>query len=181
MRKFYLFCMFVMLVQLSGAQVFNSASTLKPGNFAIGLEPVFYDRANNLGLFFHGGAGIKNGIDMSVKLGLLEGVNYFGGDFEWSLLSGNPSVSLVTGAHVWYDFGLDLGLNISFPLRNDVQIYTGFDSDIDFSEPETVFRLWLPIGLELKLNPNVAIIMEGEIPLTDYAFGIFGGGIAFYF
>jgi hypothetical protein len=179
MRKLFVVLVACVLAGSLHGQVFNTGQTLRPGNFSLGLNPVFFN--DDLGLFLHGGIGIKSGIDLGIRYGVLDGEDYFGADLEWRLVSGKPSVSLMTGGHVLYNFGLDFMLNVSFPIRSDTHLYSGLDSDIIFGDNDTHFLLWLPIGLELKLRRSIGFILEGEIPLTDPAYGIFGGGVAFYF
>jgi hypothetical protein len=171
---------------LAFAQVFNTASTLSPGKFSVGINPMVYNE--NFGLFLHGGVGIKSGIDLGVRYGFMEYDDYFGADIEWSLLAGKPSLSLVTGAHKFHDTGLDLGLNLSFPITSGVQMYTGLDMDIIFGEDyrgenQTYTPVWLPIGVEIPLKSNISFMFEAEIPLNNEPYGeeIFGGGLAIYF
>ena len=112
---------FFLMTHLFG-QVFNTASTLKKGKFALGLNPAYYD--DNMGLFLHGNAGIVTGIDLAVKYGFLDGSDYIGADLEWALLKSKPDVSITTGAHVMDDFALDLSANLSFPvIDGGVMIY----------------------------------------------------------
>jgi len=174
------FIVFLMAIaMMANAQVFNTASSLKKGQFALGVLPAFYD--GNFGyLFVDGGFGIKRGIDMNIRLGLGDGGNYFGADLEWLLAGSKPYVSLTTGGHVAGDFTLDLGLNLSIPIRGDTEIYSGLDSDLTFAD-DTNFDLWVPIGLDLAIHRNLALILEGDIPITDGTPTIFGGGVIFYF
>jgi hypothetical protein len=176
MKKITFFLVLICLATTLNAQVFGTAGTLSPGKFALGINPVFY--GDNLGLYLRGGVGITHGIDMELKYGFFENEGYFGADLEWKLLSGKPSLSLVTGAHHWGEMGLDLGLNLSFPINRNVNIFTGIDSDIYF-DPNKGF-VWLPIGVEIYLRRNMSLIFEGDIPLNHHD-GIFGGGLAFYF
>lgn len=178
-KQFVLFAILLAMGVSSQAQVFNTGSTLRPRQFSVGLNPVFWD--SDLGFFFHGGYGLKTGIDFGVHFGVLNYGNYFGADLEWQFMSGKPAMSLSTGGHVIGEtFGLDLAANLSIPIRSDVDIYTGFDTDFLFTEPETIFWGWIPVGLELALQRRMTMMLEGEISVTD-APSIFGGGIAFYF
>ena len=52
------------------AQVFNTSSTLKTGQFSLGVEPALYiNGGNDFNLFLHAGAGIVSNIDFGLKLG----------------------------------------------------------------------------------------------------------------
>lgn len=172
-------CLFC-LPLLGFSQVFNTATVLKPGKVSLGIEPVVIEK--DLGLFIYGGVGLAPGVDLGVKYGFLKYDDYFGADLEWKLMSGIPSISLTTGGHVMRDFGLDLGLNISFPITPSASLYSGFDSDINFNKQSngTQFLPWIPVGIQIKLKPKMAFILEAEIPLNG-AYNIFGGGLNFFF
>ena len=173
-------CLFC-LPLLAFSQVFNTATILKPGKFSLGIEPAIVEK--DLGLFIHGGVGLARGIDLGIKYGFLKYQDYFGADLEWRLMSGKPNISLTTGGHTMGVFGLDLGLNLSFPITSTASLYSGFDSDVNFyKEPVgTQFLAWIPVGVQIYLKPRMAFMLEAEIPLTDYAYTIFGGGLSFYF
>ena len=96
-------------------------------------------------------------------------------------MSGKPNISLITGGHVWHDFGLDVGMNISFPVARNADMYTGLDSDINFGDEDTNLNVWIPVGVELALKSRISFLMEGEIPITTTAYFVFGGGVLFYF
>lgn len=181
MKRALISVLFLMSSLLASSQVFNTASVLKPGKFSLGIEPVVYD--NDLGLFLHGGVGLKAGVDLSLKYGFLKYNDYFGADLEWSLLAGKPSISLTTGGHMMHDFGFDFGLNLSFSVSKGAQLYTGIDSDLNFYQNDTRFLAWIPVGVQLSLRSKVAFMLEAEIGITDnsYPRNIFGGGLAFYF
>lgn len=171
---------------LAFSQVFNTASTLSAGKVSVGINPLVYNR--DFGLFLHGGIGLKSGIDLGIHYGFMEYDDYFGADIEWQLVSGKPSLSLITGAHKFYDGGLDLGLNLSFPITSGVQLYTGLDMDVNFGEDyrgdnHTYTPVWLPIGVEIPLRSNISFMFEAEIPLNNepLAEEIFGGGLSIYF
>lgn len=161
------------------AQIFNTSSTLGRGKFSAGFEPGIYaGGGNEFTLFLHGGIGITSGADLGLKVGLLNGATYVGGDVEFAL---GKRFSLSAGAHSWGDFGLDATALFTFPLKSGVGLYTGLDMDIVFAENETYIPLWLPIGLEIKMRSNMAFLFEAEINLTDYGYHFFGGGLNFYF
>jgi len=171
------------LPSFSQAQVFGTGQTLRSGRASFGFEPAFLSNGGNneFYMFFHGGYGIKSGLDMGVKLGVLGPQTYIGADFEWNLRPSNPAISLAVGAHNFIDIGLDGTLNMSFRVNGDVQMFTGLDVDIEFTEPEALTPLWLPIGLELGFRRNVDLVFEVEVGLNDDAWNVIGGGLNFYF
>lgn len=181
MKKLLISISLACMPLLAFSQVFNTASILKPGKFSFGIEPTVVN--SDLGLFLHGGVGLASGVDLGLKYGFQKYHDYFGADLEWRLLSGKPNISLTTGAHTTGDMGLDLGINISFPVTSAASLYTGFDSDINFyKEPVgTQFLPWIPVGVQLNLKPKMAFLLEAEIPLNNTAYTIFGGGLSFFF
>jgi opacity protein-like surface antigen len=182
-----IFVLFFGVLSTSQAQVlFNTAQSLQKGNWSIGINPVYADYGDgDFALFFHGGYGLGNSSDIGLKLGFGWNEAYVGLDYEKTLLSGKPSVSLFGGAHYWHDFGLDLGSTVTFPIGN-VNISTGLDLDIVFGKDvnddlELRAPLWLPISLEVYLQKHLSLVFEGNIKLTHSAFTTVGGGINIYF
>ncbi len=179
MKKILLIICLVGSMQFAHGQVFNTASLLDKGQFMLGLNPVVYD--NDFGMFFHAGYGINSRVDIGSRYGVLEGDDYFGVDLEWTLLR-RPNLSLLTGIHTWGDLGFDLGANVSFPIKSVAEIYTGLDFDINtkWNQDETGFLFWIPVGLEVFLQRSTSLFLEAEIYMSDDAFNIFSGGVAFY-
>lgn len=180
-----LFCVLVgsmLLCSSLSAQVFNTAQTLKKGTFSFGLNPSMYVRGSHsdLGIFLHGGCGIKSGMDMDVKVGLGYGETYYGADIEWAISKSNPYFSITTGAHVFHDFVLDGVANLTFAINKQTRFYTGIDVDVVFAK-DVNFPLWLPLGVAVALNKNVDFIFETEIALNNKADHVVGGGFSFYF
>jgi hypothetical protein len=161
------------------AQVFNTAGTLKKNTFSFGLEPAIlvYNGGNDFMMFFHGGYGIKSGIDLGIHVGAGNST-YFGAELEWGL---GKHFSLTTGAHNFGDFGLDGALNASFDITSGVDLFTGLDMDIIFAKNKTYVPLWLPLGVEIGIGSSMSFILETEIVLTDNAYHVIGGGVSFYF
>ena len=128
-----------------------------------------------------GGVGIKSGVDFSLKYAVLENEDYFGADLEWKLLNQKKvDLSLTTGCHNYYDFGLDVSGNASFRIKSDIAFYTGLDMDLNFGS-DLYIPIWIPVGIEIKLSKPVAFLFEAEIPLTEHAYPVIDGGFAFYF
>ena len=151
------------------AQVFNTSSTLKRGQFSVGIEPGLYiNGSSDFNLFLHGGVGITHNTDFGLKLGVLGNETYIGGDVEFALAK---IFSLSVGAHSWGDFGLDGTGLLTFPLTSGVKIYTN----------EVQVPLWIPVGLQIGMNKNMAFIFESEINVTDVGSHFLGGGLSFFF
>ncbi len=180
MKKIAFIGLFILASSALNAQVFSTGQTLKPGRFSVGINPVF--QGNNLGVYLHGGYGIATGLDLATKVGLGLGGNYFGADLEWALHGGKPYVSLTAGGHMQgSDVGIDGTLNLTVPVSKSVELFSGLDMDMNFGNNNTTLPVWVPIGMEVGIRQSIAIILEGDIAITDDAASIFGGGLAFYF
>ena len=128
----------------------------------------------------YGGYGLTNNVDLSLRFGLFDGVDYFGADMEWGLANtGRYAVSVITGVHNKEDFGLDIGAKASFPLGKHATIITGVDSDFNFDRNNTR-NFWIPIGVEISWKKRMSAIIEADIPASEWAPHIFGGGVLFY-
>jgi hypothetical protein len=179
MKKIILFITALLFTTSSFSQVFNTGQTLKPKSFSAGFEPaLLLNGSTEFILFVHGGYGLKKGIDFGVSIGVLGPNNYIGADVEFGLARWT---SFAFGAHHFGSFGLDGTLNVTFPIRKDVRVFSGADLDINFNDDKTRFLLWLPVGVEVGLRKNMSFIFEASIGLTDPAYHLIGGGLNFYF
>ena len=61
-----------------------------------------------------------------------------------------------------------------------MDLYSGFDMDIEFVGPETITPMWLFLGFEINLQSRTDFLFEIEIELNDEAWSIFSGGLNFY-
>lgn len=178
MKKVFVILALLAIAGSAFSQVFNTGQTLKPGKFSLGVEPgVMVNGNSEFIMFLHGGVGIKKGIDLSVKAGVLGPEDYFGADVEFAL---SRRISFAVGAHQFGDFGLDGTLNLTFPIRNDTRIFTGLDSDLNFNQDKTRMLIWLPLGVEIGIRKNLNFIFEAEIGLNDPTYHFIGGGLNFY-
>ena len=164
------------------AQVFGTSSTLSKNKFSLGLEPSIYTSGNyeDFMFFIHGGYGLKSGVDLGVKLGLLGDENYIGADVEFVL---GKKFSLSGGFHDFYDFSIDGTALFSFPLGSAATLSSGLDMDIILAEPETIVPLWIPIVVEIGIKDNMVFILEAELDtkLIDESYHFLGGGLQFFF
>jgi hypothetical protein len=178
MKRFTIALLLVLMATGLQAQVFNTGQTLGGGNFMVGVNPAIHlsGPSHGFNLYLDGAVGIKSGIDLALKVGI-GSTTYFGADVEWGLAK---NISLTTGVHSFGDFGLDGTLNVSFPLKSDVMLYSGLDMDIVFGHTIT-FPVWIPIGVDIGLRNNLSFILEGDIGLTNVSYHIINGGILVYF
>lgn len=179
MKKTYLVILltFVLSAGLS-AQVFNTSSILKRGQFTAGFEPGIYVSGNDFSLFLHGGAGITSSIDFGLKIGLFQGAAYIGGDVEFGIAR---FFSISAGAHAHGNFGLDGTGLLTFPIGGVAKIYTGLDADIEFPAGDLYVPLYIPLGIEIPLKSYMLFVFESEICLTNNASHYIGGGLNFVF
>ncbi len=174
----FLFVLIFILSTGINAQVFNTSSTLNPGKFSAGFEPGIYVSPNDFSLFLHGGIGITHSVDFGLKVGLLSGDVYIGGDVEFGIVK---FFSVSAGAHAHGNFGLDATGLFTFPIASVARIYTGLDMDIELAEGNTSIPLYVPIGLEIPLRKYMLFVFESEICLTNNASHYIGGGLNFVF
>lgn len=179
---------FIFISSFSFGQLFSTGQTLKPKKWSIGVEPsVLINGDEQFMLFGHAGYGLKKGVDLGLKLGVLGDEDYIGGDVEFGI---GRYFSVMGGAHHFGVFGLDANILGTYPIRSDVRISSGFDVDMNFvdkvndqgekSGKEAQFIGWIPISLEIGLKKNLAFIFEAMINVTDDGYHFIGGGVNIY-
>jgi len=179
MKKLILILLTTTFPTLLFSQSFNTAQLLNPGRYSFGINPVLYEKEP--GIFIHGGYGINKKIDLAVRYGFLAGADYIGADVEWYIAkAGRIDISLVTGGHIRKDLGLDAGGVASFPVTHYATIFTGVDVDVVFQK-QVEHYTWVPLGVEVVFKHNAAFILEVDVPMSEWAWNIFGGGVMFYF
>jgi hypothetical protein len=180
MRKPALITILISLLPAAlAAQVLNTATVLRPGSFSLTVAPILYvDDGSALGLDLGAGFGIARNVDLELKAIVSQAAgNYIGGDVEFALLNGTPSISLTLGAHAHNEVGLDGTFNITFPLTGTIELYTGVDADAEFRNHAQDFPLWIPVGLQVMLRRNLGLVMEIDIAANDPAPNMFALGL----
>jgi hypothetical protein len=180
MKKSFIFILLISICIMGlDAQVFNTSSTLHRGQFSAGFEPgINISGGNDFSLFLHGGAGITKSVDFGVKIGLLNGATFVGGDVEFGV---TRFFSISAGAHAHGNFGLDGTGLFTFPIASVAKIYTGLDADVEFNTGAISIPLYVPVGLEIPLRKYMLFIFESEIRLTNVGNHYIGGGLNFIF
>ncbi|MEW6516129.1 MAG: hypothetical protein AB1439_04405 [candidate division FCPU426 bacterium] len=182
----------VMVFLLGGASaaradVFGTAGILRPGGFALGIEPSLTFNPSDFTLYLHGGVGLTRGIDLDLKLGLGSEI-YFGGDVEFSLIpdtSRTPGLSFTAGAHGANNFGLDAILLLSNRFST-FSLYGALDADIEFVDngtggSEVLLPLYFDLGVAIPVSRAFEVLLEGNIAITNVAASGLSGGVMFYF
>jgi hypothetical protein len=178
MTRYFFTVIFSMSVLIGSSQVFNTSQTLKEGTFSFGIEPLLIASGNgDFVLFGHAGYGLVPGVDLGLKVGVFGGSTYVGADVEFAFVK---NFSISAGAHATGIFGLDATLIGSFPLASNVNFYAGADADLNFGNDLTL-PLWIPLGLEVQLNKNMAFLFEALPGITQSAPHLIGGGVMVYF
>lgn len=183
MKKTLFFIFAILLFSQAGvAQVFSTAQTLSPKQMNLGILPTIADASgtNDFILFVQGGYGLRKGIDLGVKLGVLADETYFGADVEFMAMK---NLSIAGGFHSFGDFGLDLSGIYTFPLTTGARLTSGLDLDMVFAENETLLPLWIPLNLEVDIRNDLVFIFEADIDtkLFDESYNLISGGVQFYF
>ena len=173
---------FTLLFSLtSSAQVYNTAQKLKISAFHLGIAPILMvDGDVSPGIFLLGGVGITHSLDLYINGRFAENDPYFGVDLQWALLKSAPFLSLITGAHVGQNLSVDATIDLTFPVGNTVVVYGGLDVNIEFPHNEVVVPAWLFFGPRIYIRKSVALFMEVDLGITQYAPSIFGLGLGFY-
>lgn len=181
---------FILFAFYSNAQIFNTGQTLKKGVLALGAQPAVHVNGgvNGAILYAHAGYGLTSGIDVSVKAGLGRlNTYYVGADIEFAIAR---HMSVAFGGHKSGNYGVDGTFLFDIPIKSKAVIYSGVDSDVDFttrinSNGDDVndfdVMVWVPIGIEIKISKSVHFLAESSIGVTPDSYHIIGGGINLYF
>jgi hypothetical protein len=191
MKKIVLFLLFVFgLLTYSQAQIFNTGQTLKKGVAALGVQPAIHVNGgvNGAILYAHAGYGLTPGIDVAVKAGVGRfNTYYLGGDIEFALAK---HMSLAFGGHKSGNFGVDGTFLFDIPIKNKVVIYSGADSDVNFTNRvnsngdkvnDIDLLVWIPVGVEIRISKSIHFLAESSFGITPASYHIIGGGINLYF
>lgn len=179
MKRTITFLLLLTLAVSVSAQGFYSSQRLKPKQFTLGIEPAVLVNGNaNFMLFLHGGVGIAKGVDLGLTFGTLSSTNYFGANLSFGM---GQYLSATFGAHSFGVFGLDATLAANFPLRKDIRLFSGVDTDINFYDDKPHLQLWLPLGVEIGLRSNMSFVFETNIGLVKQSYHLIGAGVNFYF
>ena len=178
MKKITLILFIVTVPAFLYAQVFRTADILKKNTWTLGANPILYEKEP--GLFLHAGYGLHKKVDLEVKYGFFNSDDYKGASLKWMIKHNEKfSASLVTGAHMKRDMGIDLGGIVSFPAGSYAFIFTGVDVDLVFGKNIDHYT-WIPVGVEVRFRREASFILEADIPMSHFAWNIFGGGLKFY-
>jgi hypothetical protein len=185
----------VMAVELAAMTdvVMNSAETINPGNFKLGVYPLVLLGNNgggsDFGIAGRAGLGLTRRIDIELKGAFIENISYFGADVEFWLLKGrNINASVALGGHLINvksgsdSYGFDATFLASTAPVSKLEIYGGvklaFDSVKNSNQNFTMVHI-VP-GLEYRISRSLDLQAEFGIALNDNSRSYISAGLAFY-
>lgn len=178
MKKIFLLILFISSIS-AGAEIFGTASTLKPGTVMVGAEMEGLFDPNDFMANFHLGYGLIDDLDMDLRVGAGTTPFYFGGDLEYQFLRHKwLDFSLAMGAHYQEEMFLDITPIIShrFPRFS---ISTGLDLNWKLSGGSLLGMNWFA-GTAVPVLRGLDLIFEFGISIKDAPHWI-SGGVALYF
>jgi len=171
----------------------NSAETINPGNFKLGIYPFVLLGKNgsgsDLGIAGRAGLGLTRRIDIELKGAFIKNVTYFGADIEFWLIKGrNINASVALGGHLTNSktgadsYGFDAAFLASTAPARKLEIYGGvkfaFDSVKNSSQNYTMVHI-VP-GIEYRLSRKIDLLAEFGLALNDNSRSYISAGLAFY-
>lgn len=151
---------------------FSDAQTLREGGFSLGVQPAIYTELDNeLMLILRGAYGLKPGLTMHGKVGMLRDETYIGSHLEYQLAgeSIDPiSFSIIGGAYAFGDIGLKFGGVVSKDVGG-LSLYSGLTFEPLFTEPEELTPLLIPVGVDIPIREQANLVLEADIAANDDA------------
>jgi len=158
---------------------------------------------------FYAGLSLNSNIDARLKIGIFRDsyetsnpnyspmFGYAGIELETRFINtgrrnySGLEVSFTTGVHSWKSMaGFDGTINISYRRNKNVYFYTGFDADVNYevqvdngvtNNKAIGIHYWVPVGLQIKTDENIDLIIEADIPIQGVDNYVIGAGLNFYF
>jgi opacity protein-like surface antigen len=183
------------LLALAGAAqaqdaIMNSAETINQDNFKFAGYPILTlnDGDNDTGIGARAGYGFGRGFDVEAKLGLFDGLTYYGLDGEWWLHRKDPDISFALGVHRssfdgGFDIvGIDTTLLASDHVGRNLEVYGGLRIAFEFPEGnnDNFRRIHLVPGIEYRLAKDLDFLAEVGIKLNDNSSSYVSAGLAYY-
>lgn len=159
MRRILLIIIFI--PPLLSAQVMNTARVLKENKKAIQSYLSF--KEEDPYLYLAGEYGLKKATDLQINFGAGE-TTYFGANLEKVLSHGELVISGSGGVHYTNNPGLNFTGNLTLPLARILDIYTGLDMELNFSD-EIDSPLWFFLGNSINYQRNLQFFLEVALGL----------------
>ena len=161
------------------SQVLNDAQTLRDGITSIYAAG---ERINSSEHFVGGiDFGISRRADIETRFRVGPNIMRISINAEYALAH-KPNISVSLGGHYQKkSSGADATLNISFPISRFFNVYTGVDTDINFSGGTTSTPAWGFVGLNTFFFRSLEFYLEYNPPITSSASLLLGSGLRIYF
>jgi len=169
----------------------NSAETINKGNFKLAGYPIFHfgDGNDDTGVGFRVGYGFGRGFDIEGKLGLFDGIKYYGADAEWWVARHAPDFSLAVGVHrTSFDdsdfdiLGVDTTALVSGHVAKNLELYGGLRVawEMPDGEGDNFQRIHLIPGIEYRISDTLDLDGEVGIKLNDDSTSYAAVGLVLY-
>lgn len=188
MKRLLLPPIFVVLFSISSsAQVINFGKTLPVGAFSLTLAPlvntssVYHPLQEGMSYLVMATYGLGYDVDLSAKYAYTNGADYFGVQAQYLFREERKSYySFYGGLHKWESYGIDLTVSYTRTPQYWANLTAGLDIDVDFSD-DLELRAWIPLNFGINIDDRFFIFLEYDLPATERAWDILGGGVNFIF
>jgi hypothetical protein len=194
----------ILIPSLAHAQdfgVMESAETINTGNFKLKANPMFVfgkDGANDdNGIALGAGYGLTPKLDVEGKVALYGGMNFFGGNLEYSLLKANPlDLSVIGGLHfltgdkALSTRAVDVTLLGSKHVARKLEVFGALDLSFNKITDDAAdgipgfdtsyTQVHLVPGIEYALSDQLDFLAEVGLGLNDNSSHYISAGIAYY-
>lgn len=178
MKKLIVFLLLTTSPIIAKAEVFGTASTLRPGTVMIGAEVEGLIDPNDFMTNFHLGYGIIERLDLNIRFGAGTTPIYIGGDIEYQLLKNSAlDMSLAVGVHRQEEMFIDITPIISHRFKR-FSVSTGADLNWKVSGGDVLGIDWF-VGTAIPLMVGMDLLFDFGISLKDAPHWV-SGGIAIY-
>ncbi|MDA3824246.1 MAG: hypothetical protein PF450_16760 [Bacteroidales bacterium] len=152
------------------------------------------------------GYGIGYDVDISLKYGnsysyakndvtdmneIVKSPDFFAIDMQYLFRETRSSYySLFGGIHKWDEYGIDLTFSYTHMPQYFINLTAGLDLDVDFTNTRALphrvnspleLRAWVPLSVGFNFDDRYYLFVEYDLPATEAAWDILGGGITFIF
>ncbi len=189
MRKVAILLVFLCFSSGAWSQVINFGKTLPIRAYSLTLAPIynakdnpFHPEARGVSGMIMGGYGLKYDLDLEVKYAYFHGdaPDMFAAELQYLFRETRRNYySIHGGVHKWKEFGLDGTFSFTYTPNYDVNLSAGVDIDVDITEFE--LRAWIPLNIGFNIDDRYFLFLEYDMPATERAWDIFGGGVTFIF
>lgn len=172
---------------LAMGQVVTFPKTLPQNSFSAGAaanynSDVFAFDGDGPSFMLHGGYGIQYSLDVNLKyIYYVYGKDYIGVDMQYLFYETRKSYfSVITGLHMWNDFGFDLSGVYTYSMRYWLNFSVGLDMDLSFAEDVSP-RFWVPLNAGFNVSEELFMYLEFNFPVSERAWTMVSLGANYVF